>query len=149
MQSEAPDRTKNAKIPSRLWWVGLLAIVLATALNVLIGYLAVRLLDISKTFSPLDGYGTIIPFTVIGVGAATVVYALLLRYSRNPRRVFVRVAGAALVLTFVPDILLLVASEPGATAVSVGALMSMHVAAWAISVPTLITLAGRDTVEVS
>src|SRR3712207_2062742 len=138
MQSEAPERTKNAQIRFGLWWAGLIAIVLATALNVLIGYLAIRLLDIPKTFAPLDGYGTIIPFTVIGVGAATVVYALLLRYSRNPKRVFVRVAGAALLLTLVPDILLLVASAPGATAVSVGVLTSMHVAAWAISVGTLI-----------
>lgn len=46
-----------------------------------------------------------------------------------------------------PDVLLLVASVPGATAASVGVLMSMHVVAWAISVGTLTTLAGRDRVK--
>jgi hypothetical protein len=27
MQSEAPDRAKNARLRFRLWWVGLLAII--------------------------------------------------------------------------------------------------------------------------
>jgi hypothetical protein len=45
-----------------------------------------------------------------------------------------------LVLSFVPDVLLLVASVPGATAVSVGVLVVMHVVAWAISVGMLTTL---------
>jgi hypothetical protein len=52
--------------------------VAATAVNSLIGYLAATFLDISKPFSPLDGYGTIVPFTVIGVAVATVVYALVM-----------------------------------------------------------------------
>lgn len=131
--------------------MGALAIVIATALNVLIGYLAVRLLDISRMFSPLDGYGTIVPFTVVGVAAATVVYALLMRYSRNPMRVFVRVAGAALVLSFVPDISLIVFSAPGATPLSVGVLMLMHVAAFLVSVGMLtqLVLSGWEVVEVA
>jgi hypothetical protein len=67
----------------RLSWVGLLAIVVATTMNVLIGYLAIVFLDISKTFFMLIGYlaltslgisglilslswyGTIVSFTVV------------------------------------------------------------------------------------
>jgi hypothetical protein len=125
----------------RLTWVGLLAIVTATAVNVLIGYLAVTFLDISNLFSPLNGYGTIVPFTVIGVAGATVVYALITRYSRSPMRLFLWIAGAALALSFVPDILLLVFSVPGATPISVGVLLVMHVAAFLVSVGMLTRLA--------
>ena len=67
----------------RLSWVGLLAIVAATTMNVLIGYLAIVFLDISKTFFvligylaltslgisglilPLSWYGTIVSFAVV------------------------------------------------------------------------------------
>jgi hypothetical protein len=125
MQTPAPvtPRPLGRSLKGRLAWAGLLAIVAATAVNSLIGYLAATFLDISKLFSPLDGYGTIVPFTVIGVAGATVVYALVTRYSRSPMRLFLRVAGAALVLSLVPDILLLVFSAPGATPISIGVLM--------------------------
>jgi hypothetical protein len=120
--------------------VGVLSLVAATALNVLIGYVAATFLEISRMFSPLNGYGTIVAFTVIGVAGATVVYALVTRYSRNPMRLFLRVAVAALALSFVPDILLLVFT-PGATLISVGVLMLMHVAAFLVSVGMLTRLA--------
>jgi len=120
--------------------VGLLAIVTATVVNVLIGYLEVTFLDISNLFSPLNGYGTKVPFSVIGVAGATVVYALVTRYSRSPMRLFLWVAGAALALSFVPDILLLAFSVPGATPISVGVLMLLHVAAFIISVGMLTRL---------
>ena len=121
--------------------MGVLSIVAATALNVLIGYAAATFLEISRMFWPLNGYGTIVAFTVIGVAGATVVYALVTRYSRNPMRLFLRVAVAALALSFVPDILLLVFA-PGATLISVGVLMLMHVAAFLVSVGMLTRLAS-------
>jgi hypothetical protein len=141
--SPAPvtPRRLGRDLIGRLTWVGLLAIVAATALNVLIGYLAVTFLHISQMFLPLNGYGTIVPFTVIGVAGATVVYALITRYSRNPMRLFLWVAGTALVFSFIPDILFYVFSEPGATPISVGVLMLMHVAAFGVSVGMLTRLA--------
>jgi hypothetical protein len=143
VQTPAPvtSRPLVRSLIGRLTRVGLLAIVAATAVNVLIGYLAVAFLDISNLFLPLNGYGTIVPFTVIGVSGATVVYSLLTRYSRSPMRLFLWIAGAALALSFVPDILLLVFSVPGATPVSVGMLMLMHVAAFLVSVGMLTRLA--------
>jgi hypothetical protein len=121
----------------RLTWVGVLAIVAATAVNVVIGYLALTFLDISTLFVPLNGYGTIVPLTVIGVAGAAVVYALIMRYSRNPIRLFLRVAVAALALSFVPDISLLIFTVPGASPISVGVLLLMHVAAFLVSVGML------------
>jgi Family of unknown function (DUF6069) len=143
MQTPAPvtSRPLEQSLIGRLTWVGVLAIVAATAVNVLIGYLAVTFLDILKLFFPLNGYDTIVPFTVIGVAAATGVYALITRYSRSPMRLFLQIAGTALALSFVPDILLLVFSAPGATPISVGVLMLMHVAAFLVSVGVLTRLA--------
>lgn len=92
-------------LTGRLSWVRLLAIVAATTMNGLIGYLAIMFLDISKTFFvligylaltslgisgfflPLSWYDTIVPFTVGGVAGATAVYAIIC-YSPSPVRLF-------------------------------------------------------------
>ena len=76
--------------------MGLLAIVAATTMNVLIGYLAITFLDISKTFFvligylaltslgisglylPVSRYDTIVPISVVGVAGATAVYAIII-----------------------------------------------------------------------
>lgn len=134
-----------------LSWVGLLAIVAATTMNVLIGYLAIMFLDISKTFFvligylaltalgisglflPLSWYGTIVPFTVVGVAGATAVYAIIICYSPSPIRLFSWIAGVALMLSFIPDISLLALSVAGTTPLSVGVLMLMHVSAFLVS----------------
>ena len=143
MQTTPAPRTPRPlgrSLIGRLTWVGVLAIVAATAVNVSIGYLALTFLDISNLFVPLNGYGTIVPFTVIGVAGATVVYALITRYSRSPVRLFLRVAVAALALSFVPDISLLIFTVPGASPISVGVLLLMHVAAFLVSVGMLTRL---------
>ena len=147
MQSVTPDCTKNGRIDLRLWWVGLLAIIASVAANVLVRLLAVATLDISPNFEPLISYGTVISLTAFGVLGAVIVFALLARFARRPILMFKRIAAVALVLSLVPDVLLLVASVPGATAVSVGVLIVMHVVAWTISVGTLTTLAGLGRVK--
>ena len=125
----------------------MLAIIASVAANVLLRLLAVATLDISPNFEPLSGYGTVISLTAFGVLGAVIVFALLARFARWPILMFKRIAVVALVLSLVPDFLLLVASVPGATAISVGVLMVMHVVAWAISVGMLITLAGIGRVK--
>ena len=128
----------------------MLAIISSVAANLLVLMLAVTILGISPDFEELNGDGaviTVIGLTALSVLGAVIVFALLARFARRPLLMFKRIATVALVLSFVPDVLLLVASVPGATAASVGVLMSMHVVAWAISVGTLTTLAGRDRVK--
>lgn len=91
-------------------------------------------------FPPL-ALGTTVLFTVVGVLGAVVVFALVARFSRRPIRLFRRVALVALLVTLVPDVLLLVApSIPGTTLSGVLTLMTEHVAAWAVSVSVLTTL---------
>ena len=83
-----------------------------------------------------------IVFTLFGVLGAVIVFALVGRFSRRPLRLFRRIALVTLVVTFVPDILMLVTGfNPGTTLANVIVLMLMHVVAWAISVYMLTTLA--------
>ena len=58
----------------------------------------------------------IIMFTVLGVGAATLVFALLARFTRRPITIFRWVALVALLLSLVPNVQLLLDSS-GATGV--------------------------------
>jgi hypothetical protein len=81
-------------------------------------------------------YPPVLFLTVVGVVGATVLYALLLHRSDAPDRTFVRVAGAVLVLSFVPDLALL-AFDPAATVAGVVVLMLMHVVVAAASVGAL------------
>jgi hypothetical protein len=63
------------------------------------------------------------------------------RFARHPARTFRRVALAVLLISLVPDVLLLFSgSIPGTTAAAVLALMVEHVAAWAVAVGVLTTL---------
>ena len=148
MQSEALDRMTNGRISLGLLWVGLLAILASVGANVLVRLLAAATLDLSPASLELLDYGGVIVLTTFGVLGAVIVFALLVRFARRPILIFKWIAVVVLLLSFVPDVLLLVASVPGATAVSVGVLMSMHVVAWAISVGTLITLAGTGRARV-
>ncbi|WP_201287818.1 DUF6069 family protein [Salinirussus salinus] len=86
-------------------------------------------------------YPPVLFLTVVGVVGATLVYALLLRRSRAPRRTFVRVAAAVLVLSFLPDLALL-ALDPAATVGGVVVLMLMHVVVAAASVGVLTRRVG-------
>jgi hypothetical protein len=58
------------------------------------------------------------------LGAAT--FAVVRRFARDVTAAYVRIAIVALVLSWVPDVALLVLRDPGATVPAVGALMVMH-----------------------
>lgn len=82
--------------------------------------------------------------SVAGLGAV-IIYAVLGRSVRQPIHLFQRVAAVALVVTFIPDILLLIIRfYPGTTAMNVAVLMLMHVVAWAIIVEMLTRLARYE-----
>ena len=123
--------------------VGLLAVLAAVVVNLIIRTLAVALFGLSG-FLPLT-VGPTVVFTVAGVLGAVAVFALMARFARDPGRLFVRVAFVVLLLSFVPDVLLLFAgSIPGTTVAGVAALVAEHVATWAITVGMLTTLARKD-----
>lgn len=114
---------------------GALAIVLAAVGNALL-LAAVLASGLVAPFQALS-YPPVIFLSAVGAVGATLVYALVVRRSATPARIFTRIASAVLVLSFLPDIALLVI-DPAATVGAVVALMLMHVvvagaAVWALT----------------
>lgn len=128
--------------PGRLWWVGPLAIIAAVIGNGIVRLVAGALVEVSPEFLPLQS-GWVM-FTAVGVLGATFAYAGIARFARRPARTFAIVSAVVLALSFIPNILLLVAEPnpqfPGITVPLVWVLMVMHVVAAAIAVPLLIGL---------
>jgi hypothetical protein len=117
--------------------VGALAVVLAVVVNVVIRTVAVSLLGIGEGFLPL-GVGPTVVFTVAGMVGAVVVFGLMLRFAGRPVRLFRRVALAVLLVSLVPDVLMLFSGYlPGTTVAGVLTLMTEHVASWAVAVGVL------------
>ena len=110
---------------------GGVAAVVAAAGNALLVALS-STLALAPGFAHI-AYGRVVVFTVIGVAAATVVFAALVRSRPNPRPAFRKLAAAALLVSFVPDVGLLF-SDPAATPAGVVVLMLMHVVAAAAAV---------------
>lgn len=113
-----------------IWRAGLLALMSSLVANHIIRLIAVALLNPDPGFLALTTWAPVTLFTVVGVVAATAVYALLRRFTANPNRIFTIVALAVFVLMLIPDIMLAVnpASSmlPGTTAGTMIALALMH-----------------------
>jgi hypothetical protein len=119
--------------------VGLLTVLTAVVANLIIRTFAVTLFGLSG-FLPLT-VGPTVVFTVAGVLGAVAVFALMAHFARDPVWLFVRVAFVVLLLSLVPDVLLLFAgSIPGTTVAGVMTLMTEHAATWAITVGILTTV---------
>jgi len=117
-----------------------LAVVAATAANLLLRALAVAVFDIPQPeFEPLQVRPVILS-TVGAVIAAGVVYAIVERLARDPVRTFYIVAGIALVASLYAPLGLGLQDppeNPGTNAESVGTLIAMHVVSAVIAVAAL------------
>lgn len=97
----------------------------------LLGNIAIVNIAISTDLAPellALSYPPVAFLTTVGVLGAAVVYWLLSTRVDSPTRTFTRLAWAVLVLSFVPDIGILLVDET-ATAAGVGALALMHLTA--------------------
>jgi len=83
--------------------------------------------------------------TVVLVTAAGLVFAVVARASATSVRTYRRIGFVALLLSFIPDLLLPGSGDPGATWPAVSALMVMHMAAWWITVQMLTRLTVRPS----
>jgi hypothetical protein len=130
-------------VTSRIWRVGLAAIMASVLANLLVLALVVNLVNVPADFPPLTA-APIALFTGVGVAAAVVVFALIARYAQRPIRTFWIVAVIALLVSIVPNILTALnpasAPFPGATAAGFLVLIVFHVVAAAICVPMLTSL---------
>jgi hypothetical protein len=110
-----------AVVGSVLVNAALLAVVLAT--------------DLVPPFMALS-YPPVVFLSAVGAVGATLVYGVLARRGGNYDRTFRRVAVAVLVLSFIPDIGILV-GDPAATLPAVLVLMVMHVTVAAVCIGVL------------
>lgn len=122
----------------RLWLLGLLAVIASVIVNFLIALLARNLLAISPSFIQLQT-PAVVSFTIFGTIGAVLVFALINRLSSTPIRLYRIIATVVLVITLIPDLLLL--STPGATVPAIAALMVMHLATYLVCVGLLTSVA--------
>ena len=124
---------------SRVWLAGGAAFVLAAIANVIVRTVVMALFPISPLFLALETWQPIIVFTLVGVFGATVVFAIIARFTARAVIIYRWLAGVLLVLSFIPNVLMLVADAPGATLPAVISLMVMHVVTAVITVGLLTT----------
>jgi hypothetical protein len=106
----------------------------AVVVNTLIAALA-HALGASDDFQPLQ-FGTFAFLTVVGTLIAAAGWAAIRRWAGRPAAVLRVLVPAVLVVSVIPDLLLLVSdAQAGTSGLAVGALMVMHVAVAAVAVP--------------
>ncbi len=131
----------------RIWWVSILTILAAVVANVLVRALAFALFPLPQKFIALQ-VPPIVTFTFAGALGAVIAFILVYRFSRNPFRVYTIIALVTLVLSLIPDLLLLTdSSNPQFAGVTVSAvimLMLLHVVTALVCVGLLTTLTRRS-----
>jgi hypothetical protein len=118
-----------------------IALAVAVPIDLAIEAFARHAFSVPAEFEPFQG--TVGPYTAGGVVVAGAAFAMLRRFVRDAGRMFVRVAVVALVLSWVPDVALLLIREPGATVPAVASLMAMHALAAGIVVTLLVRMSGQ------
>ena len=112
------------------------ALVAAIVVNTVIATVA-RALGASANFQPLTP-PAYISLTVLGFLLAVAGWAIIRAKASNPARVLRVLVPVVLVLSFIPDLgLLLSGSRPGTSGGAVAALALMHLAVAAVTVPAL------------
>jgi NADH:ubiquinone oxidoreductase subunit K len=138
----SPTKTESVKM-GRLWWAGLLAAVVAAIGNILVLLITDALFTVPDSFPPF-AIGPVTFFSVVGVVGATIVFALLGRFTKRPIYWFWIISIVVLLLSFIPNIVTLVGNTlPGTNVAGVVSLMIMHVVAAAAAVGILIRVAGE------
>jgi hypothetical protein len=137
--SSAP-RESGAIDWGRFALVGLGTVVAAVAANVIVYFIGSALVDYYPQFVVLATVAGTIIFTIVPAIVAVVIYALLLRFTTNPARIFTMLAAVVLVVSWIPD-LTYIPTVPGATGPQTAVLMVMHAVAAIVIVSMLTTLA--------
>jgi Family of unknown function (DUF6069) len=125
LQNALPSRKERIDW-SRLWWVGFGVLVASVVVNLLVRSAALALFP-----TMIMTADHIILFTVLGALGATLVFALVAWRAARPITLYRWIAGVALLLSFVPDILILMTGFPVST---FGVYILMHIATAAICV---------------
>ena len=125
--------------PRALLWAAALTIASAVAAVLVVREAAVRMLHPDPAFTPLAA-GSSLVATIGFTAIAIYVFTGMASYP-NPVRTWRRVAAIALVMSFVPNVLLASSHIMGGDWPKACALMAMHIVVWAICVTLLPSLA--------
>ena len=128
----------------RLLVVGAGLVVIATVANVVIAMALRTGLGVPAAFQPLSTPG-VASLTIVGIIGATLVFAWVARAQPNPRRTFVLIATAGLIVSWLPDLAIwATAVFPGTTTTGILSLMTLHVVAAGIAVGILLRFGLRS-----
>jgi hypothetical protein len=123
----------------RFWWVALLTIGGAVAIN-LIGLLVLGAIVDLPDAGALT-MGAIAMFTALFVAIGVGVFALVGRMTANVRRIYTLIAWAAMVISCVPDVMLINDPSPlvdmGMTSAAAAYLIIFHVLPLFVVLPVL------------
>jgi hypothetical protein len=121
---------------------GLATVVAATVANVLVYYLGAVIVGYDPLFVILQNAGGAIFFTITAAIVAVALYAVLLRTTRRPERIFTIISAVVLVLSIVPDITYIPTVE-GSSNGQTAVLILMHIVAAGVIVGMLTSYSRR------
>jgi tryptophan-rich sensory protein len=128
---------------ARFALLALCTVVAAVAANTLFYYVGNVFVAYDAEFLPLSDVSGAVIFTVFFAICAVAVYAALIRFTRNPARIFAIVSAIVFVVTAIPDVTY-VPTVPGSTNAQIAILLIMHAIAAAVIVRMLISSPRRS-----
>jgi hypothetical protein len=132
------------EVRGRFALLGLATVAAAVLTNVLVYFAGDAVVGYDPDFVVLANLGGTISFTLVAAVVAVLLYAALLRFARNPVRVFTVVSAVVLVVSTIPDVTYIPGVE-GASTGQAAVLVLMHVVAAAVIVGMLTKLARPRT----
>jgi len=118
--------------------------LVATIANVLVAMALRNVLGVPAAFTPLSTPG-VASLTIAGMIGATLLFGWVARAQPDPRRTFVLIATAGLVVSWLPDLgIWATAVFPGTTTTGILSLMTLHVVAAGLAVATLLRFGLRS-----
>ena len=127
----------------RLLAVGAGLVLAATVANVLIAMALRNGLGVPVAFTPLST-PAVASLTIVGMIGATFVFAWIARAQADPRRTFVLIATAGLILSWLPDLAIWATGVfPATTTTGILSLMALHVVAAGLAVGILLRFGLR------
>ena len=128
----------------RLLLVGTGLVLVATVANVLIAMALHNGLGVPAAFQALSTPAVAIG-TIVGMIGATLVFGWIARAQPDPRRTFVLIATAGLIVSWLPDLVIwATAVFPGTTTRGILSLMALHVVAAGFAVGILLRFGLRS-----
>ena len=121
---------------SRFARVGPGSVLAAVAANALFYFLAGTVVAYNAEFLPLASVGGAISMTLAPAIVAVLLYAALLRFTRQPARIFTAISAVVFLFSLIPDFTY-IPTVPGVTNAQIAILVLMHVVAAAVIVALL------------